>query len=388
MSHGSISEQGAPASASIRNVAFITTSSDFGGAELLLKELATRLDPARFKAHVLSLTDLGRVGLEIRDAGVPTESLSLATEVRFSELPGAARTIAAYLRRNAIDLVHAQLYRANVLSCVAARLVRPRPRVVFSQHSLYAMTGAKAEWMARRTAPLADRIVAVSPEVAAYALSDMNARDRQVVTIPNGVDGERFRPGREEALRETFGFAPSDMVLGCVGRLSKEKGVDVLLRAMSELQRDQPGLRLLIVGDGPLRESLERLADELGLADRVVFAGARSDMPALYRTMDVFVLPSRREASPLALLEAMASGRAIVASRVGGVAGVAGEAAEIVPQDSVEALTRALRSLTTSAESLARFGDRARKRFEAVGSIETTVARHESLYAELLGAAD
>ena len=365
-------------------ILFVTTTSDFGGAELLLKEIVLRLDRTRFAPSVLSLTPLGRVGREIEAAGVPSRSLGLSEGAKLTELPGASRAIASMIREQRIQLVHAQLYRANVLSCLASRLVRPRPRVVFSQHSLYAMTGKKAEWMARRTAPLADRIVAVSPEVEAYVKVAMGARADRIAMIPNGVDGQRFRPGRDEALRLALGFTDAEFVVGCVGRLSPEKGVDRLLEAVAALAPTLPNLRVMVVGDGPMRAALEAQVAAASLERSVSFLGARRDVADLYRAMDLFALPSRREASPLALLEAMASERPIVATRVGGVEGVAGETAVVVSPDSSEALADAILRLATDSPGRERLAASARERFEAEFSIERTVSRHESLYAELL----
>ena len=367
------------------SVLFVTTTSDVGGAEFLLRDLVLRLDPARFAPRVLSLAPLGRVGRDLADRGVPTSSLDLAPEARIREFPRALGALRTIFRREQVDLVHAQLYRANVLACLAARLVRPRPGVVVSQHSLYAMTGPKAEWMARRVVPLADRIIAVSPEVERYVEDDMGAAPDAIHLIENGIDEDKFAPGEGAPLRDECAWPADAFVVGSVGRLSQEKGIDLLLRAAARLCSSFPRLRFAIVGDGPLRGRLEAQSRELGLGERVRFLGARMDVPDLYRAMDLFVLPSRKEAAPLALLEAMGTGLPIVATDVGAVARVVGaDAGRVVEPDSEPALESALRELLDDASLRSRLAEAARRRLLACYSITECVRRHETLYEQVL----
>ena len=357
-----------------------------GGVEVFLQQLVSRLDRRRFEPSVLSLCPIGRVGERIRELGVPIDSLDQRQEAGPRELVAAVRQLRSRLRRQPVDLVHSQLYRANVVTSVAARLVRPRPVVVTAQHSLYAMTGKSAERVARWLRPLSDVIVAVSPVVRDYLMTSDGVPAEKIRVINNGVDVERFRPGSESALRERLSAGPDTLLVGVVGRLSEEKGIDLLLDAMAQLRSRAPRLRLAIVGDGPERAALELRVERLGLGDQVVFLGMRQDIDRLLRAFDVFAMPSRKEALPIALLEAMASGCCIVASRVGGIPLVLEDGVEgrLCEADSVSSLRASLEPVLEDPELRSRLARAARERVESELTLDQTARQHERLYSELL----
>lgn len=368
----------------VSRVLYVTTTSDTGGAEQLLASLIDGLDRSRFLPVLLSLCPLGRIGRRVRDSGVPTISLGLSQEASALEMPRAARALARVMREEEIALVHSQLYRANFLSPLASRLVNPRPVTVLAQHSLYSMTGRYAETLTGLASRLADRVVAVSEGVAAYVRERLGVRPDRVVVIPNGVDPERFRPGEGGGTRHALGVAADALLVGVVGRLSREKGVDLLLDAAPEICREVPRVRFAVVGDGCDREWLTSRAASLGLASRFLFLGARSDVAEIYRALDVFVLPSRREAAPMALLEAMASGCPVVAVDAGSVSGIVGEAGVVVPPESPDAIATGVIGLAHDAARAASMGSRARKRAIGANSLGRSIELYSDLYASLL----
>ena len=174
----------------------------------------------------------------------------------------------------------------------------------------------RLKWMRHR----ADCFVAISRQV----FSDIrlfHVPEQKIVFIPNGIDTDAFRPGNAESaaiVRRQLALG-DETVVGFVGRLDEVKRIDTLLRAWHLLGDAVGGARLLIVGDGPERKRLEDLAGDLGIADRVVFAGSSQNVERFLNVMDVFVMPSRAESFGLALIEAMASGLPCLASRVGGM---------------------------------------------------------------------
>lgn len=179
----------------------------------------------------------------------------------------------------------------------------------------------------RRTAEAvraADGIVAVSHDIARH-LAELGADSAKVRVIHNGVDRAEFSPGDKDCERAALGLPSGERVLLFVGNLVPVKAIDVLLRACADPILATVRPRLLVVGEGPLRQSLERLAGELGIADRVRFAGSlpQSELARWYRAADVFVLPSHSEGVPNVLLEASACGTPWVASRVGGIPEIA-----------------------------------------------------------------
>lgn len=371
----------------------------------MLERLVAGLDRRRFEPIVCSLCPPGRVGRRIAESGVPVGSLGLSPRARLVEMARAALRLARGIDELGIDLVHSMLYRANVLAALAGRLSRRRPPVVSGQHSLTPMAGRPAALAARLTRPFVHRIVAVSEAVAREVARAEGADPARIVVIANGVDVERFRPGgpdggdREsgrEAARERLGLAPDAIVVGAIGRHSPEKGLLHLLEAVARARARGCPLELLLAGDGPQRVELERRARGLGLGGWVTFLGVRRDPEWIYPALDVFALPSLEEGSPIALLEAMACGCAVVASRVGGVPEVveAGDGPGYRTERSVAGLTVAPRDPEALARALAllagdpglrrRLGLAARRRIEAELGVATMVERHERLYEEMI----
>jgi len=176
-------------------------------------------------------------------------------------------------------------------------------------------------WLRRLHAPLVHRFIALSRELEQYLLTGPGIAAKKIRRIYNGVDDTRFRPGPSDALPDGFASA-GDVVFGTVGRMHGVKDQMNLCRAFVALCRQHPSLasrmRLLLVGDGPLRAPCQALLDEAGLTDRTWLPGARGDVADIMRALDVFVLPSQAEGISNTILEAMASGLPVIATRVGG----------------------------------------------------------------------
>jgi glycosyltransferase involved in cell wall biosynthesis len=210
----------------------------------------------------------------------------------------------------------------------------------------------------------ADRVVTVCGAFA-DRLRRWGVRERRITVLHNAI--APFRPVRPESvltLREMLGIPAEALVLLSVGRFSPEKAHANLLRAVAALERRAgiPAFRLVMVGDGPERERLEASCRELGVTDLVVFAGTTADVSVYYSLAEVFVLPSRSEGSPNVLLEAMASGTAVVATAVGGVPEVvrSGDNGLLVPADDVSALAGGIAELLGNQELRQRLGSRGR----------------------------
>jgi glycosyltransferase involved in cell wall biosynthesis len=171
--------------------------------------------------------------------------------------------------------------------------------------------------MIRRALKRAARVISVSHDLDRQVAGLGVAAERRAV-IPNGIDGRRFVPIDQREAREKLGMNAGERVVCCVSRLSREKGIDILIRAAAEMKTPA---RVIVVGDGVERAALSRLVDELRLRDRVVFAGSmpHGEVPVWIAAADVSALPSRMEGHPNAVLEAMACGRPVVGTRVGGV---------------------------------------------------------------------
>lgn len=374
------------------SVMFVITTSDFGGTEHFLEQLVTRLDRKRFSPRVCSLCPPGRVGLRLAAAGVPVDSLALSARPRPHELVAGALRLGRLIERRRTDLIHSLLYRANVLAAVAARMARRRPRTIWGQHSVLATEKRGTALAARWTRPLSSRVVAVA-EALRQAVIESGRVDRErVVVIGNGVDAGRFRVTDGGAQRRALGLGVNTVVVGGVGRLSPEKGFDRLIEAVALARAGGAPLALVLAGDGPERRRLERLAVEVGLDGHVRFLGFRPQLETLYPVFDVFALASFEEGSPIALLEAMACGRAVVATPVGGVPeilrGGREECGLMVETGSAAAMASALRWLAFDPMLRRELGAAARRRVLASFDLPAMVQKHEELYWSLLTAAE
>jgi glycosyltransferase involved in cell wall biosynthesis len=225
----------------------------------------------------------------------------------------------------------------------------------------------------------------VSRSVAGIVRGRLGIPDSQLALIPNGTDASRFQNVHAADL-SPFGVASGRHVIVTVGRLERQKGIDRLLRAMPDTFAKLPDHDLLIVGDGPNRKMLTRLATALGIAERVHFAGWRDDLPAILRACDLFVLPSRWEGMPNALLEAMASGLPVVAADVEGVAEVLGDGADqqVVPASDCRTFVTQIVRWGRDPLSAKATGEQNRRIVSEHFSLDQMVRKYVDLYRTLV----
>jgi len=304
-----------------------------GGAQVSVQNLVERLDPARFDVEIISLGD-GPAVRRLRAAG---QTVHVVDE---PEDGPAVVAVLALLEKRPPQVIHNHMFRAEVIGTRAALALaeagRPKPYVVGTVHSSR-VRSAEDQQLLRRLTPAMDRLIAVSRSIVAKLVAEGRTA-APVELIYNGVDLERYE--YTEAcctLPEEYGFAEGSPMVGVIARLEPEKGHATLLEAWPIVDRVLPNARLLIVGEGSQRDALEAQAEALGLLGddcegdacvgtrkarpnaKVVFTGLRDDVPAVTAALDVAVLPSYREAQGLAILEALALRRPVVASAVGGV---------------------------------------------------------------------
>ncbi|THF61631.1 TIGR03088 family PEP-CTERM/XrtA system glycosyltransferase [Pseudothauera rhizosphaerae] len=251
----------------------------------------------------------------------------------------------------------------------------------------------KFQFIRRLYSPFVGRYVALSGQIEAYLADRVGIGAHRIERICNGVDTLRFRPAAagETALPDCPFREPGLIRVGTVGRLQAVKDQLNLVRAFALACREggtADALRLVIVGDGPLRGAVEDEIRAAGLADRVWLAGERSDVPEAMRALDVFVLPSRAEGISNTILEAMASGLPVVATDVGGNGElvVADETGRLVPPAAPDALARELCAYARNAALRHAHGVAGRRRVEAEFSLDGMVARYAEMYRNELAA--
>ena len=250
----------------------------------------------------------------------------------------------------------------------------------------------KEQVLRRLHAPLVERYVTVSRSLRDYLVERVGIRPERITTICNGVDTGKFLP----APHKPRGVLPEQLageglvIIGTVGRLQPVKDQQLLLRAFAELVRESGDAaataRLLVVGNGPLRDTLTQLAQSLGIAHLTAFTGDRTDVAQLLQCMDVFVLPSLAEGISNTLLEAMATGLPVIATRVGGNVELVrdGENGALFESGDVASLARLLTGYVTDGEARRRHGERSRRLALESFSLEAMIEGYRGAYETLI----
>ncbi len=299
-------------------VVHIRSSAGFYGAERVLVNLLPKLGGFRVDSLLVAIENSTRSSADFVER-------ARAAEISVSELPchgkwrsRSQQQLNEEILRFGAQCIHTHDYKSHLFGYLAAR--RGNIPLVATLHGWTRETVKLKmyELVERFLLRRFDAIVVVS-EGMAQDLRKRGFPDAMLQTIENGVDTEQFSPDNAAADRAEFGFGPGDYVFGVIGRLSREKGQEVLLKAFARVLADHPHVRLLLVGDGPEKPALLALAAELGIAGSVVFAGLRNDIEQILPAIDCCVSPSWTEGMPMTILEAMACQRPIIATEVGSV---------------------------------------------------------------------
>ena len=350
----------------------------YGRPVSLMAEEASRL---KFDLERLSQAD-------VRVFEVPT----LVREVR--PILDARATLALWrlLRRERPALVHTHTSKVGVVGRLAAWLARV-PVVIHTPHGhiFYGYYGVVASalirLLERLLAKITDRIVTLTDRGAEEHVQFHIAGMEKFVTIHSGIDLAHFRSVQVDAAvkRKELGLPPDGAIVGTVGRLVPIKGLEWLLKAAPQVLAQFPQACFVIIGDGPLLGELRQLTSKLGIGLRVVFLGAREDVPECLAALDLFVLPSLNEGMGRVLLEAMAVGLPVVATRVGGIPDIVpdGTTGLLVPPRDDRALAEAILILLRDRSRRAAYGEAARRHVDGRFDVETMVRNIERLYDEV-----
>jgi len=370
-----------------------------GGPALHAVLLTSRLDPTRYQSLLVTGVEDPREGNYLTLRGISLEHLTtlpgLGREIRpFRDLQVLVQLI-RLIRRTRPRIVHTHTAKAGVLGRLAAHFAGV-PLIVHTYHG-HVFHGyfsrpktrvllAIERWLARRT----DRLLTVSERVRGELLALGVGRPERLTAMPLGLELDRFLDSDRirGQLRAELGLGPSAPLVGIVARLVPIKAHEIFLRAVSSVAREIPESRFLVVGDGERRTELEALGRALGLARRLQFLGWRSDVERIYADLDLVVLSSRNEGSPVSLIEAMAAARPVVATRVGGVPDVVEDGATglLVEAGDIAGMAKAITTLLRDPERARTMGIEAQKRVYPAFGVERLIADMDRLYMELLTA--
>jgi len=374
-----------------KRIVFLIDGLGLGGAERLLVTYLQHLDRTRFEPRVcvMQVKNGNPLAVEIEKLGVPIDFVPVK---RLAD-PGALPRLLGYLRRVRPHILHTQLEFADTLGCTAAKMLGI-PAVATLHTADAPKKGEKSYqrlklrwWILRH---FSTRVIAVSEGTRRHHLRVGKLPPQKVVTLHNGIDLSRFTPippAEMASLRESLGIPADVPVLITVAVLRQPKGIQFMLEALPDILKVVPDTRYLIVGDGNHREKLESIAAEKGVSDRVIFTGTRRDIPPLLAAADIFVLPTLTEALPTVLAEAMAAGKPIIASEVGGVPEMVddGRNGLLIPPADSRALTEACVKLLKNPKRARAMGLVGRTIVAERFNIRRQVRRLEKLYLDVCG---
>ena len=358
-----------------------------GGPEKTILLGTARTDPNRFAITVCYLRDARDevFGIDAKYASRPIDYVEILEKHSFD------RSIWGRLRRlvrdRGIDIVHAHDYKTDLLAWMLSRAER-----IIALSTVHGWTGhsSREKWayypLDKWILSFFPKLIAVSSDVR-NELMRCGAPGDRVVTVLNGIDQHAFRRDRtrRRPMRDALGVNDGELAIGAVGRLEPQKRFDVLIDAFAELRQRHPAARLLIAGDGSLRDALDRQVRDRGLSGVCTLLGHRTDVVDLHHAFDLFVQSSDYEGTPNAVLEAMALETPIVATDAGGTAEISRDGIEglIVPAGDRAALAGAIDAVLADPRQTAARVAAARRRVETDLSFETRMHRVEAIYQEL-----
>jgi sugar transferase (PEP-CTERM/EpsH1 system associated) len=371
-------------------IAHVIYRFDVGGLENGLVNLLNHMPAQRFRHAIVSMTEASDFRQRLARDDVPVFTLrkppgnSLVTQVRLWRL----------LRRLRPDILHSR--NLGALEATLPAALSGVPVRIHGEHGrdVDDLDGTNTRrqivrWLYR---PFVHQYITVSRDLASYLQDKIKVPPSRIAQILNGVDSAKFHPaGERRDAVPSHGFCGAeDFVIGTVGRMQEVKDQLTLARAFVRLVGAASGaaqrLRLVMVGDGPLRERVGTLLAEAGVDKYAWLPGNRDDVARIMRSFDLFVLPSLAEGISNTILEAMATGLPILATAVGGnpelvQSGVTGT---LVPRDDPESMARAMRAYAESAELCRRHGAEARRTIERKFSMEAMVKAYMTIYDQLL----
>ena len=368
-------------------ILYIITSSGIGGAEKILYYTATGLDYNKYDISVCSLKNKGEIARALEKQGIEVCCLHMGGRERFLGWLSSIITLIRlfpYLIRIRPTIVHSFLFRANILARIAGYLTGV-PIVI---SSVRVMGGEKKyfHYVERITSFMVDHYLTVSESVKRYIIDKSKISAEKISVIYNGVNIKSQDNSYEQNPKMPFKIKDKDRILMTVGRLHKQKGHCYLIQAVSKVRKEFPKVKLLVTGEGEEENNLKKLVKSLDLMNEVIFAGLSPDIERILPMAELFILPSLWEGLPNALLEAMAAGKPVVATKVGGIPEIVvhGETGVLIPPRDTDALAAVIIDLLQNRLKAKDMGEagriRAGKRFSIYKMIEKT----ENLYQELL----
>lgn len=357
------------------NVAQVVEDLKIGGLEKVIENIAMHLNPEKFRVSVLCLSRGGEIAEKLIANGKDVEILG----IKNYHSPLSLIKVARWLRQKRIDIVHTHGYPAGVLGRLAAIFARV-PYIFHHVHSTYLDLNKRNHLIERFLSIFTYKVICCSEAVKRFIMEKEGIPEDKLIVLYNGIpEPTLLAPSDVNNFKKDLGIPQEVSVIGCVASLVQHKGHRYLLEAFRKLDNTY----LLLIGDGPQRRELERMAYDLGISNRVIFAGYKMDVSPYMQLMDMAVLPSlEREGLGISIIEAMALSKPIVATNIGGIPEVVDDGRTgllVKPMDS-GALSDAIKRLLISSELMHSMGLKGRDRYLRMFTLNHMLRRIEGLY--------
>ncbi|MDB5358192.1 MAG: glycosyltransferase [Phycisphaerales bacterium] len=356
-------------------VAHVTWSLVAGGAETYALSIASHLDPRKFRSAFCAVDQGGALEAEVRRRGFPCEILARPPGIH----PGLAWRLYRLFRRWDVRIVHTHHFNQLLYSVLGAKLAGAR--IIHTEHSVEVYKRRHLRIALRLLSLLCDKVVVIGDDGRRTLRNSVGIPKRKLRLIRAGVSLDHHRESCAQA-RAALGLGEAEKVASIVARLSPEKNHRLLLSAFAIVSHRFPEARLLIVGDGTERSGLKHEISRLGLEGRVRMLGVRRDVHRILAASDLFVLSSDREGLPIAVLEAMAAGRPVLATAVGDIPTVVrdGVNGRLVPPRDAPTLAAAMIELLADPERSAAMGARGRFHVEETYDVKQMASTFQAIY--------
>ncbi|MFH1904709.1 MAG: glycosyltransferase [bacterium] len=353
-----------------------------GGLERVVATIAEGLDKEKYDVEVWCVARDGEIADELKGKGIKVKILGILT---YHNPFNILRLVSAMRKANP-DIIHTHGYFANTAGRLAGLLARI-PIILAHLHSTYYYYKKRHFLIEKFLSLFTSKIICCSEAVKQFAVNYEKVNSNKLIIIYNGIDLQNFcQFGNLRETRKRLGLSDKEKVIGSVGRLKEVKGYKFLLEAATRVVKEIFGVKFLIIGDGSLREELEKLTKNLGLKQKVIFTGKQKDISELLGIMDIFVFPSLLEGLGIAAIEAMAFGLPIVATNVGGIPEIVNDRKSgfLVPPKDSHALAIKIIELLKDGGKAQKMGRIGKEIFEKKFTSKIMIREIERLYEEAI----
>ena len=360
------------------NVIHLVEELTIGGLEKILTTIVLNLDKKKYNISVWCLREGGFFADKLVKEGIDVKILHIST----SRNPLSIYKLYRLLKCHKFDIIHTHAYSAGTIGRISAFLAGV-PVIISHNHSVYDYYGKfynLVEWF---LSLITDRVICISEVVNGFANKTQRINSKKLITIHNGIDDVCDLTEKSSSdLKKELGIPINHPVICTISHMEEHKGLKYLLEAASLLLQSKNDVSFLLVGEGVLKKELKILCADLKIEKNVIFAGEQSDISEILSLSDIFVLPSLREGLPLTILEAMACGKPVIATNVGGIPEIVkdGENGILVYPKDPETLYMAMNELLGDREKREKMGRIGKRVCDESFRTKTMVEKVEDLY--------